>query len=78
MGGDTEELCVHVPWHSSDSQMWYGDQSQLCQAGTQGPQCPRDSQHRHVTLGAPSRACHHSLAVILRREPELQPSPEVQ
>lgn len=66
MGGDTEELCL-FPGTAVTAGMRYGDQPQLCQAETQGCRSPvhQGSQHSHASLGAPSRACHHSLALIL-------------
>lgn len=64
--GHMEELCL-FPGTAVTAGMRHGDQPQLCQAGTQGCRSPvpQGSQHSHASLGAPSRACHQSLALIL-------------
>lgn len=76
---------VHLPGHSCDSQdaVWRpapalpGRNTEMCVSSAPGTAqgcgspCPRDSQH---SLGAPSRACQHSLALLLWLESSSSPA----
>lgn len=73
MSGDMEKLYIFP----GTAGMQDGDSARQ-EHRDEGPQCPRDSQHSHSSLGAPSRACHHSLALILSQKTALHPSCETQ